>query len=89
MSGFVIINFVLVHVFPALLYHGLPSAITTDQGKEFHNLLNSELMKVFGIKHRLTIAYHPQAILEIHSQCESSYWSFALGHNINCWMCRG
>lgn len=40
---------------------GLPSAISTDQGKEFHNLLNSELMKVFGIKHRLTTAYHPQA----------------------------
>ena len=40
---------------------GLPSAITMDQGKEFHNILNTELMRVFGIKHRLTTAYHPQA----------------------------
>ena len=40
---------------------GLPSVITTDQGKEFHNHLNSELMKVFGINHRLTTPYHPQA----------------------------
>ena len=35
--------------------------LTTDQGKEFNNRVNSELMRVFGIKHRLTTAYHPQA----------------------------
>lgn len=40
---------------------GLPSVITTDQGKEFRNCMNAELMKVFRIKHRLTTAYHPQA----------------------------
>ena len=40
---------------------GLPSVITTDQGKEFPNLLNAELMTVFGIKHRLTTCYHPQS----------------------------
>ena len=40
---------------------GLPAVITTDQGKEFRNLLNAELMRVFGIKHRLTTCYHPQA----------------------------
>ena len=40
---------------------GLPSVLTTDQGKEFNNKVNSELMRVFGIKHRLTTAYHPQA----------------------------
>lgn len=40
---------------------GLPSVITTDQGKEYHNHLNSELMKAFGIDHRLTTPYHPQA----------------------------
>ena len=40
---------------------GIPSVITTDQGREFHNRVNSELMKILGIDHRLTTAYHPQA----------------------------
>ena len=40
---------------------GLPSVITADQGREFRNKLNSELMKAFGIDHRLTTPYHPQA----------------------------
>ena len=40
---------------------GLPSVITTDQGSEFRNEVNAALMITFGIKHRLTTAYHPQA----------------------------
>ena len=36
------------------------SVITTDQGKEFRNELNKQLTDSFGIKHRLTTAYHPQ-----------------------------
>ena len=40
---------------------GLPSVITTDQGREFRNEVNAALMTTFGIKHRLTTAYHPQA----------------------------
>ena len=40
---------------------GIPSVITTDQGKEFRNQVNTELMNVFRIQHRLTTAYHPQA----------------------------
>ena len=40
---------------------GLPSVITTDQGKEFHNRLDTELMETFNIDHRLTTPYHPQA----------------------------
>ena len=40
---------------------GLPSVITSDQGGEFHNHLNSQLMVAFGIDHRLTTPYHPQA----------------------------
>lgn len=39
---------------------GIPSVVTTDQGKEFRNLVNNELMSMFGIQHRLTTAYHPQ-----------------------------
>ena len=40
---------------------GLPAIITTDQGTEFKNKLNDELMKTFNIDHQLTTAYHPQA----------------------------
>ena len=40
---------------------GLPSVIITDQGREFHNQFNAELMSVFDIKHKMTTLYHPQA----------------------------
>ncbi len=40
---------------------GIPVVMTTDQGKEFHNQVNTQLMKVFRNDHRLTTAYHPQA----------------------------
>jgi len=39
---------------------GIPSVITTDQGRECRNELNQQLTISFGIKHRLTTAYHPQ-----------------------------
>ena len=39
---------------------GLPRVITTDQGGEFRNELDNELMKLLGIEHRLTTPYHPQ-----------------------------
>lgn len=39
---------------------GIPRVITTDEGKEFNNSLNKELMKTLQINQRLTTAYHPQ-----------------------------
>lgn len=51
----------LMYLFVQLFFIiGLPSVLTTDQGKEFNNKVNTELMRMFGIKHRLTTAYHPQ-----------------------------
>ena len=32
---------------------GLPRLLTTDQGKEFKNELNKEMMNSLGIKHHL------------------------------------
>ena len=40
---------------------GIPAVITTDQGSEFKNSLNSALTEQLGIKHCLTSCYHPQA----------------------------
>ena len=40
---------------------GIPQVLTSDQGSEFNNHMNAELMHVMGIQHRLTTAYHPQA----------------------------
>ena len=34
--------------------------ITSDQGSEFNNSLDTELMDMLGIDHRLTTPYHPQ-----------------------------
>ena len=53
--------FLFASIFQLFFIMGLPSVMTTDQGREFHNRVNEELMKVFGIQHRLTTAYHPQA----------------------------
>ena len=39
---------------------GLPTVITTDQGSEFKNQLNDEMMKILNIRHQLITAHHPQ-----------------------------
>ena len=39
---------------------GLPRVITSDQGREFNNALDSRLMEMMGVEHRLTTPYHPQ-----------------------------
>ena len=44
---------------------GIPKILTTDQGREFKNALNDELMKSLNIKHLLTKAYHPQVHIYI------------------------
>ena len=43
---------------------GLPQVLTSDQGKEFVNQLNDELMDALGITHHLTTAYHPQVCMQ-------------------------
>ena len=39
---------------------GIPKLLTTDQGSEFKNRVNDEMMVLLKINHRLTTAYHPQ-----------------------------
>ena len=44
------------------MHFGLPRVITSDQGSEFNNELNSELSQLLGIDNRLATPYHPQVI---------------------------
>ncbi len=45
---------------------GICKVLTTDQGTEFNNKLNKELMRTLGIDHRLI---HPQ-VFKINSVVE-------------------
>ena len=38
----------------------LPRVLTTDDGSEFKNKLNAEMMKLLGIRQCLITPYHPQ-----------------------------
>ena len=42
---------------------GLPHVVTIDQGKEFWNDPDTELMKLLGVKHQLTTPYRPQVFI--------------------------
>ena len=61
--------------------------LTTDQGKEFNNKMNKELMRVFNIDHRLTTAYHPQAngLDERFNQTMSNSLAKFAQVNRECW----
>ncbi len=39
---------------------GISRVVTSDQGKEFNNMLNRQLMRLLKIEYRLTTPYHPQ-----------------------------
>ena len=39
-----------------------PKVITTDQDSEFNNKLDSTLMTLLNVDHRLTTPYHPQVL---------------------------
>ena len=39
---------------------GLCQVLTSDQGTEFNNQINKELMNLLDIDYRLTTPYHPQ-----------------------------
>ena len=46
---------------------GLPTLLSTDQGKEFRNSLDKEMTELLSIKRHFTTPYHgPQVLLILH-----------------------
>ena len=41
--------------------YGCPRRIISDRGREFCNALSDKLFGFFGVEHRVTAPYHPQA----------------------------
>ena len=46
---------------------GIPQILTTDNGGEFKNALDSELSKLLGIKQIFATPYHPQVCSVFHT----------------------
>ena len=42
-------------------WYGCPDVIVSDRGTEFCNQLNEALFYYFGVEHRVTAPYHPEA----------------------------
>ncbi len=45
---------------------GICKVVTSDQGSEFNNSLNRELMRLLKIDYRLTTPYHPQVTCTLY-----------------------
>ena len=40
--------------------HGVPKKVQSDQGRDFVNSVDSHIFKITGVKHIISLAYHPQ-----------------------------
>ena len=53
----VVLRFIKSNIFARF---GTPRAVINDEGSHFYNKLFVSLLAKYGVKHRVTLAYHPQ-----------------------------
>ena len=66
--------------------YGIPDTITTDRGSQFQSALFGKLLRVLGIKHQQTTAYHAQSnglIERFHRTLKGALRSCLIGFR-NC-----
>ena len=63
----VVAKFLRNHIFTRF---GNPRALITNGGTHFCNKLVDKVLQKYGVRHRTSLAYHPQA----NSQAEVSNW---------------
>ena len=54
----VVLRFITSNIFSRF---GTPRAVISDEGSHFCNKLFASLLVKYGVKHRVTLAYHPQS----------------------------
>ena len=54
----VVAKFLCSHIFTRF---GTPRALITDGGTHFCNKMVDKVLKKYGVRHRTSLAYHPQA----------------------------
>jgi len=69
---------------------GCPRAIVSDGGKHFNNTLLNNVLKKYGVKHRVTMPYHPQAngLVELANREIKGILEKTVGHNRKDWAYR-
>ena len=53
----VVVKFLRSHIFT---WFGTPRALITDGGTHFYNKLVDKVLQKYGVRHRTSLAYHPQ-----------------------------
>jgi hypothetical protein len=68
--------------------YGAADVHITDQGSEFQNKFDTELMRLSGVEHRVTSAYHPQAngLVERQNRTTEACLQKALEAKRNQWV---
>ena len=66
---------------------GIPETITTDRGSQFTSAMWAQLLQTWGINHKMTTAYHPEAnglVERLHRRLKESLMAIC-GDDRNSW----
>ena len=57
-DAIIVVGFIQINI---LSRFGVPKTIISDEGSHFANKVFEKLMSIYGIKHLMRLAYHPQS----------------------------